>query len=403
MFKMSAADYISERRAGNITCMEYTTTCVKRMLHYSNLNCFMSTSYAMTDRILAQAEALDARAAAEGIDSIGPLYGLPVPIKGTCATIDFPSCVGVGVLQHCYARKDSELVEILKNAHAVIMGKTNVPEFAASGATLNHANGVTRNPANPKLTPGGSSGGSGAAVAARIVPLAVTEDTGGSTRIPANQVSGSLLCHRHAPTLSELRVETGSKSSCGTDRQIKSVQVCACVGALQCGNFGYDPPRNKYPNGGNPGITFWNDQLGLNAREFDDILLYDAAVTGKVQEHDAASASVAALSNSDITVGFPREFFYECNWPDSVLDNEQINKVRSPKLTVGFSQSSYTVMTYRRRRTTGRAVPTSGLPVDLPLQAFSRSLPPRMRQLRLRGSAFARRIGTASRPRSSEQ
>ena len=135
MFKMSAADYISERRAGNVTCAEYTAACVKRMLHYSNLNCFMATSYAMTDRILAQAEALDAKAAVEGIDSISPLYGLPVPIKGTCATIDFPSCVGVGVLQHTYARKDSELVEILKSAHAVIMGKTNVPEFAASGAT----------------------------------------------------------------------------------------------------------------------------------------------------------------------------------------------------------------------------------------------------------------------------
>ena len=128
----------------------------------------------LTDKICAQAAALDDKAAADGIDAIGPLYGLrksalsfrfivvccasgahkqlsscdwwyslaALPVKGTCVTKDFPSCVGVGVLQHVYGRKDSDLVEILKAANAVIFGKTNVPEFACSGATLNHANGV---------------------------------------------------------------------------------------------------------------------------------------------------------------------------------------------------------------------------------------------------------------------
>ena len=109
LYKLSAAEYCAERKGGNITCVEYTTACVRRMMHYSNLNCFMATSYGMTDKIIAQAEALDAKAAAEGVASIGPLYGLPVPIKGTCATTDFPSCVGVGVLQHTYARRDSEV------------------------------------------------------------------------------------------------------------------------------------------------------------------------------------------------------------------------------------------------------------------------------------------------------
>ena len=140
-----------------------------------------------TDYVMTQARALDAQAAREGVESIAPLYGLPVPIKGTCATTDFPSCVGTGVLQHCYGRRDSELVALLKGANAVLMGKTNVPEFACSGLTMNHTNGVCRNPYDHCLSTGGSSGGSAAATAARIAPVSVTEDTGGSTRNPANQ------------------------------------------------------------------------------------------------------------------------------------------------------------------------------------------------------------------------
>lgn len=89
-----------------------------------------------------------------------------------------PSCVGVGVLQHVYGRRDSELVDILKKSHAVIFGKTNVPEFACSGATLNHANGVCRNPLNSLWSTGGSSGGSASATSARIGTISVTEDTG---------------------------------------------------------------------------------------------------------------------------------------------------------------------------------------------------------------------------------
>ena len=76
------------------------------MMHYESLNAFRVTSYQQADKIVAQAAALDAKAAEEGIDAIAPLYGLPILVKGTRATVDFPSCVGTGVLQHVYARKD---------------------------------------------------------------------------------------------------------------------------------------------------------------------------------------------------------------------------------------------------------------------------------------------------------
>eukprot|EP01052_Picozoa_sp_SAG31_P002747 SAG31_NODE_99_length_25388_cov_12.710507_3_plen_173_part_00 len=96
MFAMSAQQYIVARRAGELTCAEYAATLVKRAMHYRRLNCFMATSYELMETVvLAQAAALDAKAAKEGIDSIAPLYGLPIPVKGTCATKLFPSCVGV--------------------------------------------------------------------------------------------------------------------------------------------------------------------------------------------------------------------------------------------------------------------------------------------------------------------
>ena len=200
IYKMDAAQYIAARKAGAITCEAYATALVKRMMHYESLNAFMVTSYQQADKIVAQAAALDAKAAEEGIDAIAPLYGLPIPVKGTCATVDFPSCVGTGVLQHVYARKDSELVVLLKEAHAVLMGKTNVPEFACSGITMNHANGTCRNPHDHSLSTGGSSGGSAVATAARIAPVSITEDTGGSTRNPANQ------CGNCKPTAAPLCV-----------------------------------------------------------------------------------------------------------------------------------------------------------------------------------------------------
>jgi Asp-tRNA(Asn)/Glu-tRNA(Gln) amidotransferase A subunit family amidase len=285
MYKMTAVEYIAARKAGRLSCADYTAALVKRMLHYQGLNCFMATSYTMTDQILAQAAVLDAKVAAEGVEAIAPLYGLPIPVKGTCATVDFPSCVGVGVLQHVFGRRDSELVELLKAAHCVVFGKTNVPEFACSGQTLNHANGVCRNPFDALWSTGGSSGGSAVAVAAGIAPVSITEDTGGSTRNPANQ----------------------------------------------CGNFGYDPPRNKHPNAGNPGITFWRDQLGCNASSFDDCLLYDMAVTGKAAEHAAAAAAVDRLENGAIRIGFPQEFFVRYSIPASVMAHEGIKKGKKKK------------------------------------------------------------------------
>ncbi len=265
---MSATEYTAARKAGMVSCAEYCAALVRRLHHFEASNAFMATSLKMTHLVIAQAEELDAKATSQGVDSIAPLYGLPVPIKGTAATVTFPSSVGCGVLNDFVAKKDCELVERIVGAGGVVFCKTNVPEFAASWITLNRTNGTTWNPYPCEcgaLTTGGSSGGAACAVATHIAPIAMTEDTGGSTRHPANQ----------------------------------------------CGNFGYDPPRNKWPNDGNPGITYFNDQVGINTRSFADVVLFDIAINGTADEHGAAASKVAAMDSSAIRVGFPQEIFVD--------------------------------------------------------------------------------------------
>ena len=159
---------------------------------------------------------------------------------------------------HTYKSKvDAAIVKLLKNAHAVQFGKTNVPEMAASISTGNYANGVAINPWGHDIITAGSSGGSASSVASYIATIAITEDTGGSTNTPATQ--------NH--------------------------------------NFGYDPPKFHYPNQGNPSLTVRNDQIGVNARSMDDIIAYDKAMLRNDAAHAKAAAYVAGLSNSDIKIG----------------------------------------------------------------------------------------------------
>ena len=200
--RMSASEYVEARRAGSVTCQEYAAALVKRATYYRYMNQWIYTSYALFDKAVADAAALDARAEAEGVESIAPLYGLAIPMKGTAAVIDYPAGSGVGVLSGHTPLADSDLTVLIRERNGVIFGCTNVPEFAANWVTANPASGQTRNPYDHAFTVGGSSGGSASAVASYMCAVAVTEDTGGSTRVPASSNQ----------------------------------------------NFGFDPSRNHYPN-----------------------------------------------------------------------------------------------------------------------------------------------------------
>jgi len=117
----------------------------------------------------------------------GPMHGVPMVIKDLMADYaGVPTCSGCRLLEHFVPSEDSEIVKRWKRAGLVICGKTNTPELGIVGVTEPALWGATKNPWNLEHTPGGSSGGSGAAVAARMVPIAGAGDGGGSIRIPAS-------------------------------------------------------------------------------------------------------------------------------------------------------------------------------------------------------------------------
>jgi len=135
-------------------------------------------------------EAREAAVAAEVAvmtgESLGPLHGVPVSVKDLVFTRRVLTTGGSRLFADHVPEEDAVCVERLKGAGAILVGKTNTPEFGHKGVTDNPLFGITRNPWNPELTPGGSSGGAAAAVAAGMGPLAVGTDGGGSIRIPAS-------------------------------------------------------------------------------------------------------------------------------------------------------------------------------------------------------------------------
>ena len=137
-----------------------------------------------SDEALATADRL--QQAVQRDESLGPLHGIPISVKDLELTRGVRSTMGSVVFQDRVAEMDSVVVERVRQAGAVILGKTNTPEFGQSGTTENKLGEPCRNPWNTERTPGGSSGGAAAALAAGLCTLATGSDGGGSIRIPAS-------------------------------------------------------------------------------------------------------------------------------------------------------------------------------------------------------------------------
>ncbi|HEV8457428.1 MAG TPA: amidase [Methylomirabilota bacterium] len=143
-------------------------------------------AYVTVARESALAAARKATAALKRKGTLPPLHGVPVSIKDLTPTKGIRTTWGSKIYEHHVPDEDALIVQRLKAAGAIVVGKTNTPEFGAGGNTFNAVFGATRNPWNPALTCGGSSGGAAVALATGMGPLAQGSDLGGSLRTPAS-------------------------------------------------------------------------------------------------------------------------------------------------------------------------------------------------------------------------
>lgn len=175
----TAGELAAAIRRRQLSAGEALEECLARVERFRELNAVVT----LDERALARADEADA---ALGRGEVwGPLHGVPITIKDQFETAGLRTTCGAELWAEHVPERDAEAVARLKRAGAIVFGKTNVPPFCADWQTDNELFGVTRNPWNLERTPGGSSGGAAAAVAAGLTALELGGDIGGSIRIPA--------------------------------------------------------------------------------------------------------------------------------------------------------------------------------------------------------------------------
>ena len=180
MIDSSLKEIAAALRAKKVSAVELATESLARIdAGNGRINAFVTVD---REGALAAARAADARLAA---GTAAPLTGIPMAHKDVFCTEGVLTTCGSKMLANFVSPYDAHVVSLLKQAGAVMLGKTNMDEFAMGSSNENSHFGPTRNPWNTDKVPGGSSGGSAAAVAARMVPIATGTDTGGSIRQPA--------------------------------------------------------------------------------------------------------------------------------------------------------------------------------------------------------------------------
>ena len=171
--------------SGSLTAVQLTQYYLDRIAAYDQQGPGLNSIRVLNDDALKQAAALDDERSRQGARSM--LHGIPILVKDNYETKGMPTTVGSVLFKGFAPDRDAHLVSKLKNAGALLLGKTNMQEFAYGITNVGSIHGFIRNPYDPTRNPGGSSGGTGAAVAANFAVTGLGSDTCGSIRIPAAQ------------------------------------------------------------------------------------------------------------------------------------------------------------------------------------------------------------------------
>ena len=261
------AELSAKLQAGEVTSVELTEYFLARInQHNDEINCFIT----VTDELaLADAKAADEKLKA---GNAGPLTGVPMAHKDIFCTDGVKTSCGSKMLDNFISPYDATVVTKLKQAGVVMLGKTNMDEFAMGSSNETSFYGAVKNPWNEKCIPGGSSGGSAAAVAARMAPIATGTDTGGSIRQPA----------------------------------------------AMCGITGIKPTYGRVSRFGMIAFASSLDQAGPMGQSAEDCAMLLNAMTG-LDEKDSTSLDVASDDYvaginkplDGLRIGLPKEFFGE--------------------------------------------------------------------------------------------
>jgi len=269
---LSAVEAIGAMKTGALTAERYAGALLERCAQLKSLNAFITLDPSL---VLEQAREADRRRASGA--PLGPLHGLPIPVKDSLNTAQYPTSGGTPALKGFRPPADAPLVATLRAAGAIVLGKTNLHELSYGWTSNNLAFGAVHNPYDPTRIPGGSSGGTAAAIAAHMAPLGVAEDTEGSIRVPA---------------------------------------------AL-CGVMGFRPTTGRYSTvGAIPACSLF-DQLGPEARSVADIALFDRVAGGDMRE-------IEALPLAGVRFAVWRGYWFEGLDPEvERITREAVSKLRA--------------------------------------------------------------------------
>lgn len=247
--RLDAVATVAAIRDGSVSAAEYAEGLADRAAKHADLNTLQS--FDAEHVVRAATEAFEANPGAA-------LAGLPVVAKDNINTTNYPTAGGTKALLDHTPATDAGVVQRITRAGGFIGAKAGMHELAFGITSNNAVTGAVRNPANPSMIPGGSSGGTAAAIAAGIFPAGLGTDTGGSCRIPA---------------------------------------------AL-CGVIGFRPTTGRYDGDGVVPISHTRDTVGPLARSVRDIALFDSVLSG-------INTELADVEMGNVTLGVPRQMFFD--------------------------------------------------------------------------------------------